>query len=131
MSKNNNQNKILIVDDDAAMRETLKDILSEDRYHIDIATNGQTALEKIKTTKFDLVITDIKMPVMDGMALLREIERNNMDIEVIIITSFGHKAQQLDASRLGAFEYLNKPLNIKQLKDIVARALSLHSDALE
>ena len=123
--------KILIVDDDQAMCETLMDILSEENYHIDIANNGSSALQKIKTTKFDLVITDIKMPIMDGMALLQEIEKNNVDLEVVIITSYGHNAQQLEASRLGAFEYLQKPLNLKQLKDIVSRALKLRAERIE
>ncbi|MGA1868270.1 MAG: response regulator [bacterium] len=123
--------KILIVDDDKAMCETLMDILSEENYYIDIAHNGHSALQKIKTTKFDLVITDIKMPIMDGMALLQEIEKSNIDLEVIIITSYGHDAQELEASRLGAFEYLKKPLNLNQLKNIVSRALKLRAERIE
>ncbi len=120
-----NKKKVLIVDDNPKICETLSDILDEEGYQIITACNGQDALEKIHDDSFNLVITDIKMPIMDGMALLKEIEKSHANIEVILITSYGDQGQQVEATRLGAYEYLNKPLNIEQLKDIVARALKM------
>ena len=117
--------KILIVDDDQDICETLSDILDEEGYDVVTACDGQEALEKIRQGSFNLVITDIKMPIMDGMALLKEIEKSHTDIEVIVITSYGNEGQQVEAARLGAYEYLNKPLNLDQLKNIIVRALQL------
>ena len=117
--------KILIVDDDQKICETLLDILEEAGYEVSSACDGQDALEKIRLDSFNLVITDIKMPIMDGMALLKEIEKSHTDIEVIVITSYGYQGQQVEATRLGAYEYLNKPLNLDQLKNIIARVLQM------
>ncbi|MBN2374222.1 response regulator [bacterium] len=117
--------KILIVDDDPNICEILLDILIEEGYQVVTACNGMDALERIRHGSFNLVITDVKMPIMDGMALLREIERSHKDIEVILITSYGNQGQQVEATLLGAYEYLNKPLNMDQLKEIIARALEM------
>jgi DNA-binding NtrC family response regulator len=117
--------KILIVDDDPKICETLSDILEEAGYEVFTACNGQNALEKIRFDSFNLVITDIKMPIMDGMALLKEIEKSHANIEVIVITSYGNQGQQVEATRLGAYEYLSKPLNLDQLKNIIARVLQM------
>ena len=117
--------KILIVDDDPEICETLSDILEEEGYEVVSACDGQNALEKIRIGSFNLVITDIKMPIMDGMALLKEIERCHANIEVIVITSYGNQGQQVEATRLGAYEYLSKPLKLDQLKNIIARALQM------
>lgn len=119
------QKKILIVDDDKNICEVLSDILAEVGYLIKTASNGKEALEKIRQEPFNLVITDIKMPIMDGMSLLQEIERTHKDIEVILITSYGNQGQQVEATRLGAYEYLNKPLNLDQLKEIIEQALKI------
>ena len=117
--------KILIVDDDPQICDTLSDILDDEGYQVVTACDGHEALEKIRTGAFNLVITDIKMPIMDGMALLKAIEKSHADIEVIVITSYGNEGQQVEATRLGAYEYLNKPLNLDQLKNIIARALRM------
>ncbi|MGA1842299.1 MAG: response regulator [bacterium] len=117
--------KILIVDDDQKICETLADILEEAGYEVSTACDGQNALEKIRLDSFNLVITDIKMPIMDGMALLKEIEKSHANIEVIVITSYGYQGQQVEATRLGAYEYLSKPLNLDQLKNIIARVLQM------
>ena len=117
--------RILIVDDDPEICETLSDILDEEGYDVVTANDGQEALEKIRQDSFNLVITDIKMPIMDGMALLKEIEKSHANIEVIVITSYGNEGQQVEATRLGAYEYLNKPLKVDQLKNIIARALQM------
>ena len=117
--------RILIVDDDPKICETLLDILEEEGYEVVTACDGKNALEKIRIGTFNLVITDIKMPIMDGMALLKEIEKSHAKIEVIVITSYGNQGQQVEAARLGAYEYLHKPLNLDQLKNIIARALQM------
>ncbi len=117
--------KILIVDDDPSICETLADILIDEGYDIITAFNGQEALEKIRHDSFNIVITDVKMPIMDGMSLLREIEKSHRNIEVILITSYGNQGQQVEATRLGAYEYLNKPLNLEELKNIIYQALRI------
>ncbi len=116
--------KILVVDDEAGARELFQSILADEGYEVALAVNGEEALALFKNGSFDLVVTDIKMPVMDGLQLLQEIRNTGSKIDVIMVTAYGEVESYLKAMSLGAAEYINKPIRIKELKRIVNKVLS-------
>ncbi|HAK59047.1 MAG TPA: response regulator [Nitrospiraceae bacterium] len=116
--------KILVVDDEEGARELFFTILSEEGYDIALAENGEEALALFKETPYDLVITDIKMPVMGGLQLLQEIRNTGSKTDVILVTAYGEVETYLKAMSLGAAEYINKPVRIKELKRIVHKVLT-------
>jgi DNA-binding NtrC family response regulator len=116
--------KILVVDDEEGARELFNTILTDEGYEITLANNGEEALSLFKNTPFNLVITDIKMPVMDGLQLLQEIRKIGSKTDVIMVTAYGEVESYLKAMSLGAAEYINKPIRIKELKRIVYKVLT-------
>jgi DNA-binding NtrC family response regulator len=116
--------KILVVDDEEGARELFFTILSDEGYDIILANNGEEALARFKGEAYDLVITDIKMPVMDGLQLLQEIRKTGSKTDVIMVTAYGEVESYLKAMSLGAAEYINKPIRIKELKRIVHKVLT-------
>lgn len=117
-----NSRVILIVDDDKEFCLTLKDIFENEGYKILIAFNGDQAYQIAKVESIGLIISDIRMPVVNGIALLEMIRERNPNIKVIIITAFQEMKSYLEVMRLGAFGFLKKPLDIKKLKEKVAEA---------
>ncbi len=116
--------KILVVDDEEGARELFFSILSDEGYDITLANNGEEALARFKSDAYDLVVTDIKMPVMDGLQLLQEIRKTGSKTDVIMVTAYGEVESYLKAMSLGAAEYINKPIRIKELKRIVHKVLT-------
>jgi DNA-binding NtrC family response regulator len=116
--------KILVVDDEEGARELFFTILSDEGYDITLAINGEEALGRFKSDVYDLVVTDIKMPVMDGLQLLQEIRKTGSKTDVIMVTAYGEVESYLKAMSLGAAEYINKPIRIKELKRIVHKVLT-------
>ena len=116
--------KILVVDDEEGARELFNTILTDEGYEVTLANNGEEALSLFKNTPFNLVITDIKMPVMDGLQLLQEIRKTESKTDVIMVTAYGEVESYLKAMSLGAAEYINKPIRIKELKRIVHKVLT-------
>jgi len=115
--------KILIVDDEENSRIGLSKILTKSGYEVLTAENGRQALDTIKQEGCYLVITDMKMPEMDGIQLLREIKQYDPDIGVIIVTAYGEVDSYLESMNLGAFEYLNKPIKVDELKKVISKVL--------
>jgi diguanylate cyclase (GGDEF)-like protein len=115
--------KILIVDDEEFVRDLFRDVLEDEEYEIMTACDGKEALGKIKKQTFDMIISDISMPGMDGLELLQKTKEMDPDIEVIIITGYASVETAIKAMRLGAADYLAKPLNIDLIKIIVAKTL--------
>lgn len=115
---------ILVVDDEAGARELFHTILTDEGYTVTLAHNGEEALTAFKRGPFDLVVTDIKMPVMDGLQLLQEIRNTGSRADVIMVTAYGEVESYLKAMSLGAAEYINKPIRIKELKRIVHKVLT-------
>ena len=115
--------RILIVDDEENAREGLAKILKKSGYITSTAENGEDALETLKKNKYDLVISDIKMPRMDGMQLLKKIRKIAPDIGMIMVTAYGEVESYLEAMSHGAVEYLNKPIKIEELKKVVSKVL--------
>ena len=114
---------ILIVDDEAQIPEMFSLALSELGYKVSIAFNGEDGLQKVSGEKFDLVILDIMMPGMDGIATLGEIKKLDPEVEVIMTTGHGSMGTAIQSMRKGAFDYLHKPFKIKELLAVVEKAL--------
>ncbi len=121
MKKENNrcQGNLLIVDDDRKMREMICQVFSVSNYNIKTAEDGLKALEAIKSNCFDVVITDMVMPNMGGIELLRMIRKLNPETVTIMITAHGAIESAVEAMRQGAFHYLTKPLEQEKLRSIV------------
>ena len=113
---------ILIVDDDKDFCHTLKDIFENEGFKVLIAFNGDQAYQITKTEKVELIISDIRMPVVNGIALLEMIREKNPRMKIIIVTAYEEMKTYLEVMRLGAFGFLKKPLDIKALKEKVAEA---------
>jgi DNA-binding NtrC family response regulator len=116
--------KILVVDDEEGARDLFNTILTDEGYDVSLANGGEEALGLFKSNPFDLVITDIKMPIMDGLQLLQEIRKMGSKTDVIMVTAYGEVESYLKAMSLGAAEYINKPIRIKELKQIVHKVLT-------
>jgi len=117
--------KILLVDDDENLRKVLEFNLEQDGYTVITASNGKEALKLYGEHDPKLVITDIKMPEMDGIALLKEIKRRNLEQLIIVITAFGTIDNAIEAMKLGAYDYITKPFNRDEMKLVVRKALEL------
>jgi two-component system response regulator PilR (NtrC family) len=115
--------KILIVEDEKSMREVLKILLEGENHEVTSASDGLEGLSYINKDIFDLVITDMKMPKVDGFELLRRIKETSPDTIVIMITAFGTTETAIEAMKLGAYDYINKPFKIDEIRLIVKKAI--------
>lgn len=115
--------QILVVDDEQNSREGLTKILIKEGYEVVAAENGEVALAEAEKQDFDLVITDLRMPEVSGIDVLEKILEKNPDIGVIIVTAYGEINSYLEAMNLGAFEYLNKPIKLDELRRVINKAL--------
>ncbi|MDO9559929.1 MAG: sigma-54 dependent transcriptional regulator [Syntrophales bacterium] len=116
-------NRILIVDDELNMRLVLQAMLKKEGYEVAAASDGLEALKMLKTGPFDIVVTDLKMPNMDGLGLLDRMIRDYPSTPVIIITAHGTVATAVDALKKGAFDYISKPFEQEDLKNIIEKAI--------
>ncbi len=114
---------ILVVEDDNATRDTMIDLLSEAGYEVESARNGEEAIAMAREYTFDIVITDLKMPKGDGIQVLEEIKKIDNRTIVIICTGYGTVDTAVKAMKLGAYEYITKPIKIEEIKLVVQRAL--------
>jgi DNA-binding NtrC family response regulator len=103
--------KILIADDEQAITSGLGAILTDEGYSVDIAGDGQKALERLQSERYGVVLADLKMPKIDGLALLRELQQNQIPTECIIITGQATVDSAVQAMQQGAYDYIEKPLN--------------------
>ncbi len=115
---------ILVVDDEKSQREILEMILSGEGYDVTTASSGEAAMKFVADRRFDLVLTDLKMTGMSGLDLLKELTNFDKSIIVILLTAHGSVDSAVDALRLGAFDYLQKPYDSDKLLDTVSRALN-------
>lgn len=114
---------ILVVDDDETQRNILRKILLREGYDVETAAGGHEALESFKEKKADAVITDIKMPGMDGLQLFRELQQIDPDVSVILITAYGDISSAVQAMADGASYYLTKPVDNADLKVLIRKAV--------
>ncbi|PYN79073.1 MAG: two-component system response regulator [Candidatus Rokuibacteriota bacterium] len=113
--------KILVVDDETSILKLLKEALTQWGYQVACVSTGTEALEAIRTELFDAAITDIRMPEMTGLDLLREIKRHDESIEVVVMTGYPTIASAVEALKEGAYDYLSKPLILDELRHLMAR----------
>jgi len=111
--------RILVVDDEENACIALSKILAHEGYEVASAGNGYEALNYLRGNEVDLIITDINMPEMDGLAFLRDLNRSHPASNVIMITAYGEVESYIEAMNLGAFEYINKPVKVDELKKII------------
>ena len=123
--------KILVVDDEEIIRDSLTFILRKEGYEVDEAKNGQEAFEKVSATSYDVVITDIEMPEMRGTELLAKIAARSPQTFVIIITAYGSIETAIDALRKGAYDYILKPIEFDDMLLRVKKLLDHRNLALE
>ncbi len=118
--------RILIADDEQSITSGLSAILDGEGYDVEVAGDGQKALERLGTDHFGVVLADLKMPKLDGLAILRELQQRKIPTECIIITGAGTVETAVDAMRQGAYDYIEKPLNaekLNRLKALIPKAL--------
>ena len=115
--------RVLVVDDERSMRELLSIVLRREGYDVTVAENGRVAVERLEQARFDLLISDIKMPDMSGVEVLRAAKRIDPDIVGVMITAFASADTAIEAMRLGAHDYLSKPFDVDELKIKVRNAL--------
>ena len=115
---------ILVVDDEPNMRTALFEALTRQGHAVDLAENGEEAIEKFNDRPFDLVITDVRMPRLDGMELLRRIKIASPLTPVVVVSGYGTVESAVEAMREGAFDYIMKPFSLDLIEETVDRALS-------
>jgi DNA-binding NtrC family response regulator len=115
--------RILIVDDQDMMRDSLAQILVREGHEVVAAPDGAAAVARLSAARFDLLITDLRMPKMTGLELLAEAKRLRPDIPVVLMTAFASVANAVEAMKLGAYDYIQKPFNGDEIKLLVDRTL--------
>jgi excisionase family DNA binding protein len=120
---NGERPRILVVDDEASIRDLLAKTLALAEYDVDVSPDGRSALERMRMQSYDLLIADLKMPGMDGLTVIREAKRFRANLPVIIITGFSTESSAIEAVNLGVAGYLTKPFRVPQVLAAAARAL--------
>ncbi len=119
--------RILIIDDEKAICNTLKDILTYEKYEVEIASDGAEGIKKAEAGNFDLVLSDIKMPKMDGIEVLVKLQEMHPDLPVVMISGHGTIDTAVDALKKGAYDYISKPPDLNRLLVTVRNALDRSS----
>lgn len=116
--------RVLIAEDEDKMRRILELILSPDGYQIDLAQDGAKALSLLERYPYDLIITDLKMPNVDGMEVLKTVNKLSLDIPVVVITAYGSVESAVEAMKAGAFDYITKPFEKEEIRIVASKAIA-------
>jgi len=119
--------RVLVVDDDADLRLSVASALSESNYTVDQAIHGEEAVNRVRAGKYNLVLLDVNMPHMTGLEALKEIKAHDPSIIVIVLTAFSNIRDAIEATRNGAYNYLEKPIKADNLVYLVDKALKAHN----
>ena len=111
------------MDDESSIRNLLSKTLALADYEVDVASDGQSALARMRLSPYNLLITYLKMPGMDGMAMISEARRLDSDLPIIIITGFSTETNAIDAVNTGVSGYLTKPFKVPKVLEVAAKAL--------
>ena len=114
---------LLVADDDPGLRESLERTLSREGYRVVLASDGRAALERVQSGGIDLIVTDLKMPGLTGLELLRAAKTIAPDVDVILLTAFGTVEEAVKAMKDGAYDFLTKPFRREQLIKLIDKAL--------
>lgn len=121
-----NRHSILIIDDEEPILESLKPFFSKRNYKVFTASSGEKGIETIKSNVIDIVLSDFRMPGMSGIDVLREIKKINPQIDVVIMTAFGNIEDAVELMKLGAYDYLTKPIDLEELENILNKIKERH-----
>ncbi len=123
------ERRVLVVDDEENARLGLSKILEQDGYRVDSVANGREALEFLQRQHVHVVISDLKMPEMNGISFLRELNRHYPGTQFIMVTAHGGVESYLEAIHLGAYEYINKPIKLEELRSVMDKMLTVQRSA--
>jgi DNA-binding NtrC family response regulator len=115
--------KILVIDDERAIRNSLKEILEYEKYQVELAENAHRALELVKSTEFDVILCDIKMPEIDGIELLPQLIEAHPDTPVVMISGHGNIDTAVETIKKGAYDFIEKPLDLNRLLITIRNAM--------
>ena len=107
--------KILIIDDERSIRNSLKEILMDEGYDVDVAENGVQGCSMVEKEKYDVIFSDIKMPEMDGMEVLDRLTQMGVDAAIVMISGHGDIDSAVDCIKRGAFDFIQKPLDLNRI----------------
>jgi DNA-binding NtrC family response regulator len=123
MAEQGARGAILLVDDDPNCIDIISEVLKRTGLEVEVARDGEEALNKFTMKSFELTLTDLMMPKMNGMSLLKEIRRREKEAVVLVITGFGTIESAVSAIKAGAYDYITKPINLDELELVINRAL--------
>jgi DNA-binding NtrC family response regulator len=123
--------KILVVDDELSIRESLWAWLRQDGYEVESAADGMKALAMSQETHYDIMLIDVKMPEMDGLTLLKKIRENDQDMAIVMMTAHGDIQDAVQAMKLGAYDYLLKPFDLEELSFAIEKLVQMQTLVLE
>ncbi len=115
--------KIMVIDDEQIVGDMARMSLEQDGYYVETYLSGDSALERLKSQSFDVLVTDYKMKGIDGMEVLRSVKNSHPDTKVIMITAFANLDTAMEALRESVYDFFPKPIRIKDLKGSIKRAL--------
>jgi len=116
--------RILLAEDSERTRQSLKELLqSDDQIEVDTAHNGEEAFKALEKQNYSIGLVDLKMPGLDGMQLIEEVQKRKMPVTIIVMTGYGSINEAVQAMRLGAYDFLTKPIDVQHLRLVIARAL--------
>jgi len=123
--------KVLVIDDEQIVLDSVSQILIDENYEVDVSLSGREGLDWAIERPYDIILTDIRMPDIGGMRVLRDIKRIQSSLPVLIITGYATTKSAVQAMKLGAAEYIEKPFEPEQLLEAVGRALGITPEAEE
>ena len=123
--------KALVIDDEQIVLESVSALLTDEGFEVDVSLDGRQGLDWAIERNYDVVLTDIRMPDIGGMKVLRDVKRINPTLPVIMITGYASVESAVQAMKLGAAEYIEKPFEPEQLLDAVSRAIGISKEAEE
>jgi len=123
--------RVLVVDDEQAVRDLVAKTLTMADYDVETAPDGPSAIDRLRNADYDLLITDLKMPGMDGLSVIREARLKSAELPIIIITGYSTEASAIEAINLGVCGYLTKPFRLPRVLAIAARALGETAPTIE
>ena len=115
--------RVLVVDDEASIRDLLSRTLALAEYEVDTAADASSALDRVRSVAYDVLVADLKIPGMDGLTLIRQVKRIRSELPVVIITGFSTESSAIEAVNLGVAGYLTKPFRVPQVLAAIAKAL--------
>ena len=119
------QEKILLVDDEAEFTSVLAERMEARGLQVDIAHSGEEALDKVREKTYDAIILDMLMPGMDGIETLKELRKINPDLQIILLTGYATVEKSVEAVKLGAMDFMEKPADFKKLLEKITEAFKL------